>query len=119
MLGVLHVQRITYHVKLKMTVADQLSKVVDKTGRLIDLCVALQEENDLLKRENDSQKKNLVSTDNRVKDLEEKLRVLTLARSLEGMPSNELGANEKSLDIKQKITEFVREIDKCIVLLKK
>ena len=102
-----------------MTVADQLSKVVDKTGRLIDLCVALQEENDLLKRENDSQKKNLVSSDNRVKDLEEKLRVLTLARSLEGMPSNELGTNEKSLDIKQKITEFVREIDKCIVLLKK
>ena len=102
-----------------MTVADHLSKVVDKTNRLIDLCVALQEENDLLKRENDSQKKNLVSSDNRVKDLEEKLRVLTLARSLEGMPSNELGTNEKSLDIKQKITEFVREIDKCIVLLKK
>ena len=102
-----------------MTVADQLSKVVDKTGRLIDLCVALQEENDLFKRENDSQKKNLVSSDNRVKDLEEKLRVLTLARSLEGMPSNELGANEKSLDIKQKIAEFVGEIDKCIVLLKK
>ena len=102
-----------------MTVADHLSKVVDKTTRLIDLCVALQEENDLLKRENDSQKKNLVSSDNRVKDLEEKLRVLTLARSLEGVPSNELGTNEKSLDIKQKITEFVREIDKCIVLLKK
>jgi len=102
-----------------MTVADQLSKVVDKTSRLIDLCVALQEENDLLKRESDSQKKSLLLSDNRVKDLEEKLRVLTLARSLEGMPSNELGTNEKSLDIKQKITEFVREIDKCIVLLKK
>ncbi len=102
-----------------MTVADQLSKVVDKTGRLIDLCVALQEENDLLKRENESQKKSLFNSDNRVKDLEEKLRVLTLARSLEGMQSNELGMNEKTLDIKQKITEFVREIDKCIVLLKK
>ena len=102
-----------------MTVADQLSKVVDKTGRLIDLCVALQEENDLLKRENDSQKKNLLSADDRVKDLEERLRVMTLARSLEGMPTNELGVSEKSLDIKQKITEFVREIDKCIVLLKK
>ena len=119
MLGVLHVQRITYHVKLKMTVADQLSKVVDKTTTLIDLCVALQEENELLKLENDSQKKSLLSSDNRVKDLEEKLRVLTLARSLEGMPTNESGTSEKSLDIKQKITEFVREIDKCIVLLKK
>ena|SRR6476661_3681779 len=102
-----------------MSLADQLSKVVDKTGRLIDLCVALQEENDLLKRENESQKKIVLSSDSRIKDLEEKLRVLTLARSLEGMPTNELGMSEKTLDIKQKITEFVREIDKCIVLLKK
>jgi hypothetical protein len=102
-----------------MTVADQLSKVVDKTSRLIDLCLALQEENELLKQENELQKKNIVKTDNHNKDLEEKLRVLTLARSLEGMNSNELGLSEKTLDIKQKITEFVREIDKCIVLLKK
>jgi hypothetical protein len=102
-----------------MTVADQLSKVIDKTGRLIELCAALQEENDLLKRENISLKqavdsRNLIKT-----ELEEKLRVLTLARSLEGIPSADLGLNEKTLDIKQKITEFVREIDKCIVLLKK
>lgn len=102
-----------------MSVADQLSKVVDKTERLIKLCAALQEENDLLKRENESQKKTVVSSDSRIKELEEKLRVLTLARSLEGMPSDELGLSEKTLDIKQKITEFVREIDKCIVLLKK
>ncbi|MEJ7780530.1 MAG: hypothetical protein WKF68_13185 [Daejeonella sp.] len=102
-----------------MTVADQLSIVLDKTSRLIDLCTALQDENDLLKRENGSQKKDILNSDSKNKDLEERLRVLTLARSLEGMQSTELGVNEKSLDIKQKITEFVREIDKCIVLLKK
>ena len=102
-----------------MTVADQLSKVVDKTSRLIDLCAALQEENDLLKLENESLKKAVGIGKNRTDDLEEKLRVLTLARSLEGMPSEELGFSEKTLDIKQKISEFVREIDKCIVLLKK
>ena len=45
-------------------------------------------------------------------ELEERVRALKLARSLEG-------DSEKSLDIKQKISEFVREIDKCIVLLKK
>jgi len=44
---------------------------------------------------------------------------MTLARSLEGIQPTELGLSEKTLDIKQKITEFVREIDKCIVLLKK
>ncbi len=102
-----------------MTVADQLSKVIDKTSRLIDLFAALQEENDLLKLENDSLKLSGETRDIKKTELEEKLRVMTLARSLEGIQSNELGLSEKSLDIKQKITEFVREIDKCIVLLKK
>jgi hypothetical protein len=102
-----------------MTVTDQLSKVIDKTGRLIELCTALQEENDLLKQENVSLKQAVDSRNLLTTELEEKLRVLTLARSLEGIPSADLGLNEKTLDIKQKITEFVREIDKCIVLLKK
>lgn len=102
-----------------MTVADQLNKVIDKANRLIDLCAALQEENDLLKLENDLLKKDATTRKIRNNDLEEKLRVLTLARSLEGSPVKESDLSEKSLDIKQKITEFVGEIDKCIVLLKK
>ncbi len=102
-----------------MGIADQLSTVLDKTSRLIDLCSALQEENELLKRESDSQKKAIVSSENKNNDLEERVRVLTLARSLEGVQGTQFGVNEKTLDIKQKITEFVREIDKCIVLLKK
>lgn len=102
-----------------MTLADQLSKVVDKTTRLIDLCDALQEENDLFKLENESLKVALDTTKTKITEFEEKLKVLKLARSLEGIPGGEIGINEKTLDIKQKINEFVREIDKCIVLLKK
>ena len=45
-------------------------------------------------------------------ELEEKLKVTKLAKSIEG-------TSEKSLDIKQKINDFVREIDRCVVLLKK
>ncbi len=100
-------------------VADQLSKVLDKTVRLIELCSVLQEENDLLKLENDTLSSLLEKAKSNNMELEEKLRVMALARSLEGKEVNELGLNEKALDIKQKITEFVREIDKCIVLLKK
>jgi hypothetical protein len=93
-------------------VAEQLNRVVDKTARLIDLCAALQEENDLLKLENQSMKVAIDGSRTKIHELEEKLRVIKLARSLED-------TNEKNLDIKQKISEFVREIDKCIVLLKK
>jgi regulator of replication initiation timing len=93
-------------------VAQQLDKVIDKTARLIELCAALQEENDLLKLENETLSSALNASKNKSKDLEEKLRVLKVAKSFSE-------TNEKSFDIKQKINEFVQEIDKCIVLLKK
>jgi hypothetical protein len=95
-----------------MSVAEQLDSVLHKTARLIELCNALQEENDLLLQENQTIKAALTSSKNKNTDLEEKLRVLKLAKSIEG-------TTEKSLDIKQKINDFVREIDKCVVLLKK
>ncbi len=93
-------------------VAEQLVKVVEKTERLIELCAAMQEENELLKLENELLNTSLNAGKERNKELEEKLRVLKLAKTFSE-------TNEKSLDIKQKINEFVREIDKCIVLLKK
>ena len=94
------------------TVADQLNKVVEKTERLIELCSALQEENDLLKLENQSLSTALNVSKEKTKEVEEKMRVLKMAKSFSE-------TNEKTLDIKQKINEFVQEIDKCIVLLKK
>lgn len=94
------------------SVAAQLDKIIDKTEHLIELCAALQEENDLLKLENESLSVALDASKNKTKELEEKLRVLKIAKSFSE-------TNEKSFDIKQKINEFVQEIDKCIVLLKK
>ncbi|MBD3748138.1 MAG: hypothetical protein IE931_01470 [Sphingobacteriales bacterium] len=93
-------------------IAKKLDQVLDRTQKLVDLSKALQEHNDLLNLENQSLKVALETSENKRKELEEKLRVLKLAKSLEG-------TSEKTLDIKQKINEFVREIDKCIVLLSK
>lgn len=94
------------------SVAEQLDGVMQKTARLIELCNALQEENELLKLENQQTKTALEAAKREHTALDEKLRVLKLAKSIEG-------TSEKTLDIKQKINEFVREIDKCVVLLKK
>jgi predicted KAP-like P-loop ATPase len=92
--------------------ATQLSNVIEKTERLIELCAALQEENDLLKLDNDTLIVALNASKNKTKELDEKMRAVKLAKSFSE-------TNEKSVDIKQKINEFVQEIDKCIVLLKK
>ncbi|MCY1511580.1 hypothetical protein D9M68_460110 [compost metagenome] len=94
------------------SVAGQLDQVLQKTSRLIALCRALQEENELLREENRQTKQALELAKMRGSELDEKIRVLKLAKSIEG-------TSEKTLDIKQKINEFVREIDKCVVLLKK
>lgn len=93
-------------------VAQKLDQVLDRTQKLVELAKALQEHNDLLNLENQSLQVALNTSESKRKELEEKLRVLKLAKSLEG-------SSEKTLDIKKKINEFVREIDKCIVLLKK
>jgi regulator of replication initiation timing len=95
-----------------MSTAAQLTNIIDKAGRLIELCSALREENDLLKLENQSLLAALDASKSKSKEMDEKMNVLKLAKSFSE-------TNEKSLDIKQKINDFVQEIDKCIVLLKK
>jgi regulator of replication initiation timing len=95
-----------------MSTTNQLNSVIDKTQRLIELCSALLEENDLLKLENETLTSALDASKNKTKELEEKMRAVKLAKSFSE-------TNEKSVDIKQKINEFVQEIDKCIVVLKK
>ncbi|TAF44498.1 MAG: hypothetical protein EAZ51_07160 [Sphingobacteriales bacterium] len=93
-------------------IAQKLNSIVHRTQKLVELSEALQEHNELLSLENQSIKVALETSENKRKELAETLRILKLAKSFEG-------TNEKTLDMKQKINDFVREIDKCIVLLKK
>ena len=100
------------------SLANQLTGVVQRTRKLLDLCESLQAENDLLKLEVQSLKVAVETGTDKSKQLEEKVKALTVARSLDEAGVGELGINEKILDTKQKINDFVREIDKCIELLK-
>lgn len=93
-------------------ISQKLSSVLERTQKLVEFAQALQEQNDLLNLENNKIKNVLQSCENKRVECEERLRILQLAKSFEG-------SNEKTLDMKQKINDFVREIDKCIVLLKK
>ena len=99
------------------SLAKQLTGVVENTRRLLDLCNSLQAENDMLKLEVQSLKVAIETSTDKTKQLEEKMKALAVARSLDDTETNETGINEKILDTKQKINDFVREIDKCIGLL--
>ncbi len=79
---------------------------------LMEYCDALKEQNELLLGDNEQLRKKFSEISSELKDLEEKHRILKLAKSV-------AVTNEKTLDIKTKINDFVREIDKCIAILSK
>jgi phage shock protein A len=78
----------------------------------MEYCDALKEQNELLLDDNEQMRKRFITLSNELKDLEEKHRILKLAKSV-------AVTDEKTLDIKTKINDFVREIDKCIAILSK
>ena len=90
--------------------SDTLDGLLLKAERLIRVNELMREENTRLYNANKQMKESLEEQIKELEELEEKYRVLKLAKSFSG-------DNEKSLDAKQKINEFVREIDKCIALL--
>ena len=78
----------------------------------MEYCDALKEQNELLLVDNEHLRNRFLEISSELKDLEEKHRILKLAKSV-------AVTDEKTLDIKTNINEFVREIDKCISILSK
>jgi phage shock protein A len=78
----------------------------------MEYCDALKEQNELLLDDNEQMRKRFMTLSNELKELEEKHRILKLAKSV-------AVTDEKTLDIKTKINDFVQEIDKCIAILSK
>ena len=101
-----------------VSLSTQMDIIVEKTKNLIQLCEALQEENDLLKLELQSVQVAFNTSTDKVLQLEEKIKAMAVAKSLEEADIDKETINEKILDTKQKINDFVREIDRCINLLK-
>ncbi len=100
------------------SLSSQMNIIVEKTKNLIQMCEALQEENDLLKLEVQSLQVAFDTSNDKTKQLEEKLKAMAVARSLDEASIDKDAINEKILDTKQKINDFVKEIDRCITLLK-
>lgn len=101
------------------TLADKLSGIVTNTRQLVQVCVDLKSENAQIKSELEKLRSMVQSTALSNHQLEEKLKAITVARTFEGVgEGGETVINEKILDTKRKINDFVREIDKCIELLK-
>jgi len=80
-----------------------------KVRKLIAQQKKLRDENENLIIELNQLKKTNEGLKQVITGLEEKIRILKLARTIDGKGNNS--------DVKAKINELVREIDKCIGLL--
>lgn len=89
-----------------------LDSIEKKVDMLLEYCDAIKEQNELLLGDNEMLRKKIAELSAEYKELEEKHRILKLAKSV-------ATTDEKTLDIKTKINDFVREIDKCIAILSK
>ncbi len=90
-------------------VASLVSGIEYKLGKLIEEQNRQQAENIRLNSEMEALKKVVSDQERTIKSLEEKNKLLKIAKTLE--------TKEGNVEAKLKINELVREIDKCIGLL--
>ncbi len=92
-------------------IKDLLKGLETKTSLLVENQRKLREENIKLKNQKQEYLNLIENKEIRIKQLEEKLQVIKIARSVENLGD--------SVIVKERITDLVREIDKCIGLLNK
>ncbi len=89
---------------------EELKNLNSKIDELIRRYNALKDENKNLKTLNENLENELRRRENEFKELEKKYEILKLTGAL-------LGDNEHGMEMKRRINELMREIDKCIALL--
>jgi predicted nucleic acid-binding Zn-ribbon protein len=94
------------------TAETTISGIRKKIERLVAVKVELEKELEAAKESYRLLEQRIGTQRKRIEELEEKNKVLTMAKSLSD-------TSEGNLESKRKINELVREIDKCIALLNK
>lgn len=88
------------------------SSIESKVEKLLDLHNRVKKELTYLKSENTHLNQTIEQQKKAIKDLEEKGKILKLSKSLST-------TNENTTELKLKINELIREVDRCISLLNK
>lgn len=89
----------------------QFKELKNKVEKLINLHEQLVEENQLLQSNAKLLTQTIDQQGQQLAVLEEKNKVIKLANALSG------GTDQNTRDIKLKINEYIREIDKCLALI--
>ena len=90
-----------------------VENIEEKVSKLIQLYQSVQKEKEEILKENNKLKLDLSKKDESIKKLEEKIKLLRITKSVSTQD------DKRNKESRQKINEYVREIDKCIALLNK
>tara|TARA_Y100001968_G_scaffold316219_1_gene343769 strand:+ start:1008 stop:1292 length:285 start_codon:yes stop_codon:yes gene_type:complete len=90
---------------------DLVQNIEEKVHRLILLYDDIKKKKEILKEENIQLKKEISKKEDSLKQLEESIKLIRISKSTDTQDA------EKNKASRQKINEYVREIDKCIALL--
>ena len=90
-----------------------VNNIEKKVNKLITLYQSVKKEKQNIFIENKQLKSDLSEKDKSIKKLEEKIKLLRITKSVS---TQDEARNKES---RQKINEYVREIDRCIALLNK
>jgi len=90
-----------------------VENIEEKVSKLIQLYQSVQKEKEEILTENNKLELDLSDKEKTIKRLEEKIKLLRITKSVSAQD------DERNKESRQKINEYVREIDKCIALLNK
>jgi len=90
-----------------------VENIEKKVSKLIQLYQSVQKEKEEILTENNKLESDLSDKEKTIKRLEEKIKLLRITKSVSTQD------DERNKESRQKINEYVREIDKCIALLNK
>lgn len=90
---------------------EKLGQVYKKVQQLVAAHGQLKEDQKRLKAENAELLKLLKEQGEQLEDAESKMKVLKVAQQLGSFP------DEERNELKKKINEYIKEIDKCVALL--
>jgi predicted nuclease with TOPRIM domain len=95
----------------------QIIELRIKTEKVLEKLNALKAEKESLKRENARLESKLQEEIKTNDDLNNKLKMLKLAKSIGAEESTDGANKEKTTELKRKLNEYIKEVDKCIALL--
>lgn len=94
-------------------VIDKIQQLENRSSKVITYCKKLEEQYQGISTEKQKLESIIAQQEQQIKTLEEKNKVVKLAGKISGQ------TDDKASEIKLKINELVREIDKCIGMLNK